>query len=99
MDYSRKDIYDHEIKDLVKQILLICDHHHIPVFMSFAVENSKEKTTYVNEMLSAAAEGLTLKDDKLVKHALVMDNFDVVPKVTIPVFEEEMEVIVDDEDP
>lgn len=97
MDFNRREDYEKHVKDLVRQVLLACDYYKIPVFMSFAVENGRDGTAYVNEMLSAAAEGVTLRDDKLVKHALVMDGFSVVPKITIPSFEEEMEV-VDDED-
>ena len=92
-DYNRKDLYDKYVKEYVRKILLVCDSYHIPMFMTFAVANDKDGTTYVNEMLSAAAEGEVLKDDKLVKHALVTDGFTVVPKITIPSFEEEMEVV------
>ena len=96
-DYTKKTEYDKYIKEHVKEILIQCDYHHIPVFMCFAVNNENGTTQYINEMLSAAAEGVTLNDDKICKHALVMDNFDVVPRITIPSYEEEMEVIADNE--
>ena len=96
MEFNKKEEYERHIKDNVKQILLACDHYHIPVFMSFAMANKNGETTYENEMLSAAAEGVVLSDDRLVKHALVMDGFSVVPRITIPSIEEEMEVVEDE---
>lgn len=94
-EFDRSELYEKHVKEHVKKALLACDFHHIPAFLTFAVANDKDGTTYVTEMLSAAAEGEVLKDDRLVKHALVMDGFTVVPKITIPSFEEEMEVVDD----
>lgn len=93
MGYSKKKEYDMEIKELVKTILLRCDKHKIPVFISLAVEDDGRDTKYVTEMLSAANLGVSLKKDNLVKFALVTSGFEVVPERRAPVYEEELEVL------
>lgn len=93
MAYSKQDAYNSEIKEYVKEILLKCSKHHIPVFMTFAVADNEKGTTYINEMLSAAGEGRILHNDQIVKHALVSGGFEVVPKKEAPVFEEDLEVL------
>lgn len=92
-NFSKKDIYEGKIKDYVKKIMLMCDEYNIPMFMSFAVENTPKETVYINEMRSAAACNTSLTNDRLVKHALVMNDFEVVPKISSPVYEEELEDI------
>ena len=72
MVYNKTDVYNEEIKDLVKRILLICDKEKIPMFMSFAVQNDENGTKYISEMQSAASHGIELEKDLLVKHALVI---------------------------
>ena len=91
--FYKKDIYESKIKDYVKKIMLMCDEYEIPMFMTFAVENTPNETVYVNEMRSAAACDALLTNDRLVKHALVMNDFEVVPKVSLPVYEEDLEDI------
>lgn len=91
--FSKRDIYDTKIKDHVKRILLMCDEYNIPMFMTFAVENNPQNTTYVSEMRSAAACDLVLTNDRLVKHALVMNDFEVIPKLSAPAYETELEDI------
>ena len=93
--FSKEDIYNESIKKLVGQILIECDHNKIPVFMTFAVKDGRNGTVYKTEMLSAAAEEVTLKDDRIAKHALVMNGFDVVPRTSISGIEEFMEVVTD----
>lgn len=77
--YDKRNIYDASIKELVKKILLICDVHHIPVVMSFAVANDKTSTIYVSEMLSATAVDTTLTNDQIARHAAVIGGFHVIP--------------------
>lgn len=90
-DYSASEEYKSEIHDLVVKVLLLCDQYKIPVFMTFAVENGLSGTRYMNEMLSPEMEGRVLTDDQIAKHALVMNGFEVVPSITEPDFEEELE--------
>lgn len=97
MGYSKKKEYDREIKELVKTLLLRCDKHKIPIFISLAVEDDGRDTKYVTEMLSAANLGVSLKKDNLVKFALVTSGFDVVPERKAPIYEQELEVVGSEE--
>lgn len=92
--YSKEDIYKEKIDDYVKKIRLACNEYKIPMFMSFAVENSKNNTKYITEMQSAQASGTLLTNDRLVKHAMIMQDFDVIPHAANIVFKEN----VDDSD-
>lgn len=94
--YYKKDVYEQEIKDVVKKLLLLCDQHHMPVFLTIPVANTDTGTEYVTEMQSALSAGANLKNDMLVKHALVVNGFEVVPMVQRPVYEENLEVLSDD---
>ena len=82
--YSKNELYENRIKDYVKRILILCEEYQIPVFMTFALENTDTETVYETEMLSAAFEGKQLTDDKIAKHALVMNGFEVVPENMSP---------------
>ena len=75
-NYSKKAIYNSKIKPLVKKIQLACDEYKLPMFMTFAVENTPNNTVYVNEMHSAAACETVLTNDRLVKHALILNDFE-----------------------
>lgn len=92
MAYSKMNEYDNEIKELVKKLLIQCDKHSIPVFLTMAVGDSSTGTSYITEMLSPAALGVKLKDDKIAKHALVVDGFEVVPYKSGPLVEELLDV-------
>ena len=94
--YSKRDIYDTKIKDYVKKIMLMFDEYNIPMFMTFEVENTPDKTVYVNQMRSAAACDTILANDRLVKHALVLNDFEVVPAVSKPGYDEDLEGLNDD---
>lgn len=91
--FSKKSVFESKIRELSREILMHCSQHQIPVFMSFAVENDDEKTTYVNELLSPAFLGVELTDNKFPNHALVMDGWRTIPPFQRPSDEEEMEVV------
>lgn len=89
--FNKKTIYNDKIKPLIRKIRLICDEYQVPMFMTFAVENSQKGTKYETEMHSGAACDTVLTNDRLVKHALVMKDFEVVPSFSEPVYEEDLE--------
>lgn len=93
MSFSKRQEFETDVLCHVREVLLQCDRHRIPVFMTFAVEDSEEGTKYVSDMLSSANLGVPLKDDLLVKHALIMAGFDAVPAQKRFVYEEEQEVV------
>lgn len=91
-NFNVKKLFDDRIKDHIKMIRLACNEYQIPMFMTFAVENSPKGTKYVTEMYSAEACNRELSDDHLVKHGLVERGFEVVePSSSEPVYEEALE--------
>lgn len=94
-NFSKKTVYNDKIKTYVKKIRLVCDEYKIPMFMTFAVENTPKGTKYVTEMHSAAACNTELTNDRLVKHALVMSDFEVVPSLSQPIYEDNLEGVND----
>lgn len=99
MDYSKRDVYESTIREHVKKVLLLCEREGIPMFMTFALENTKNGTNYVVEMLSAASEGVTLKDDHIAKHALVVNGFELIPKKASLIMKDVLEVEGADDKP
>mgnify|MGYP004463016311 FL=1 len=93
--FSKKETYDSKIKPLVKKIMLMCDEYNVPMFMTFAVKNSASGTEYVNEMRSAAACDTVLTNDRLVKLALILNDFEVVSEISKPGYDEELEDLED----
>ncbi len=78
--FNEKDDYKTKVEPLVKEILMACDQCHIPMFMTFATEDTGRDTHYETEVLSSTVENRELKNDLIRKHTLVMDGFDVVPE-------------------
>lgn len=70
--------------------------HNIPMFMTFTAENTPNKTVYVNQMRSAAASDTIFANDRLVKQALVLNDFEVVLAVSKPGYNEDLEELNDD---
>ena len=95
------EIFNESTKPHVKEILLLCDQYHIPAFMTFAVANGEGAkdggTDYITEMLSSAAEDVSLVNDNIVRHALVVDGFDVAP-FRKSVLDDESELMSSDSD-
>ena len=77
--FDKSRTYEKKLKELVKKILLICNAEQIPVILSFAVADDGNTTTYISEMLSAAAIGSSLTEDKIARHAAVINGFKVIP--------------------
>ena len=92
-EYSRQDEYNNEIKQHVKEILLLCDKYQIPVFMTFAVGNNRSNTDYITETLSASAEDVVLAEDRISKYILIGCGFDIVPAKKELTYEELLETI------
>ncbi len=76
--YNKEDIYNEKIKPLVKEVMRLSSIHNIPSFITFAVANDGELTTYISDMHSAVTNDICLKDDNIVKMANVLNGFDVV---------------------
>lgn len=64
----------------VQELLEICQIEHLPMFLSVAVENTDETTTYKNVVYGAKSHNMGLADDRIEKHILIANGFDAVPK-------------------
>lgn len=73
--YDKTAEYNSEISEKVKELQKLCTMYAIPYFMSFAVKNSEDKTEYVNEMLSPAAQGIVLHKNNFPNFVNVTNGF------------------------
>lgn len=80
MKFNKTNSYEQEIKSYVKKILLLCERERIPAFFTFAIKNEGKDTDYITEMISATSVDVSLKNDKIARHALITAGFDAVPK-------------------
>lgn len=68
-----------ELDKILKNILLYCQIHKIPMFLSIATENNEKTTEYKNIVYTASAHNITLKNDKIAQHALIANGFVPTP--------------------
>lgn len=66
-----------EIGKLLKSLLEICQICHMPMFACFAI-NEKEGMAYKNIIYSAQSHSVRLYNDRVRKHMLVANNFEVI---------------------
>ena len=69
------------------EVLQICQINNLPVFMSVATENSSEGTVYKNMVFSGTANYINLANDRIRKHMLVANDYEVVPAREVAVFD------------
>lgn len=67
------------IDEAMKNLIMVCQICHVPVFAAAAVANSESETEYVNAIYSATAHQIHLSDDRIRKYELIADGFEVVP--------------------
>ncbi len=76
-DFTKQ--YEEEITPLLRQVFLLCHQYGIPMFMTFAVGNDEEKTTYRTEQISALNVDRKLTRNYIPRLIDVMNGFEVVP--------------------
>jgi len=96
--YDKKSVYQHKIRPLLKELLLICNDNSIPVFIDMAIANDKDGTTYETEFHSSGSYGIYLHDDVLYKYALVKNGFSVYPGHNRPYLEEALSQYLEEGD-
>lgn len=69
-----------DVGEALAHMLDVSRRYQLPMFASFAVENSEEETKYKNIIYEASAHDLKLKEDLIRKHMLIANGFDCVPK-------------------
>lgn len=62
----KKEFPSEELKDLISQLKTFCICNKIPMFISFAVENTESGTVYLNDCVFASLER-NLTDNRIAK--------------------------------
>ena len=60
-------------------LLEFCQGNKIPMFTAVAVENNENETKYENMVYGNYSHYIELKDDRIRKHMMIANGFEVVP--------------------
>lgn len=82
MEYNKNKEYHEEIEPLVNELTLKCRIANMPCFISVAVENTKENTSYINDAVTPHSVNVKLTNDKIADHMNVLNGFRTVPSVS-----------------
>ena len=77
--YDKTDVKK-EIQEKIDELKAICGRESLPMFVSLAISNDEEKTTYMSDFVDPILLGLNLNDDKMHEHMKVLEGFVTVPK-------------------
>lgn len=72
-----------KVQDKMKELMEVCQIYRLPMYACVAVDNSGDTTEYESNVYNPASHNIQLKDDRIRKHLLIADGFDVVPKRNI----------------
>ncbi len=76
-DFTKQ--YEEEITPLLRQVFLLCHQYGIPLFMTFAVGNDEEETTYRTQQISCINVDRKLTRNYIPRLIDVMNGFEIVP--------------------
>ena len=79
MSYTKEDFYKSTLEKAIGDIQARCFNEGIPCFMTFAIADDDNKTTYRTEVVSPAAAGRELSDDHIYRHMSILSGFSTVP--------------------
>ena len=68
-----------EIIKKIDELLELCQYRNAPMFVTVAMDDDGNATTYHNRMYSAKAHNIKLSDDHIAKHMLIANGFAAVP--------------------
>ena len=89
-DYSKEA--EREIVPVIDELRLKCLKYGLPVFVTLAVADNGEKTSYISKSLSPTACGKKLSTNLIARHALIVRGF-------IPIMPNEVQAVDCDSDP
>lgn len=89
-DIHKKDYFEKECRELLKELHQKCFLAGIPYFFCAAVENDENGTEYVADGYLTGSSGIKLKDDHIKHHLMIMDGCVAKPA------REEIELSLDD---
>lgn len=79
-DFTVSEEIVEQLKDKMKDILIICQIYRIPCYMSFVTNDNKNGTDYTNVVYGTKCNNIHLTDDQIEKHILIANGFAAVPK-------------------
>ena len=79
-EFSKKKEFVEEILPLVKELEYKCNLNRIPMFATFAVEDSGKKTTYRSAMLSPIGNKIRLSQDYFANFSNCLNGFTTIDK-------------------
>ena len=82
METFDKSSYKGILGKRIKELKQFCTLEGIPMFITFALENTDEGTAYLSDMINPDLINVDLKDNKINEMVKVLNGFDVVPKNT-----------------
>ncbi len=68
-----------KINDKLDEILELSQIYKLPMYASVAIKNSEEGTEYTSVVYNPSSHQIGLKDDRIRKHMLIANGFEVVP--------------------
>lgn len=68
-----------EVELRLRSLLEICQIYKTPMFASVVIGNTEEGTEYNNIVYGASSHKIDLTENKIEKHILVANGFNVVP--------------------
>lgn len=92
--FNKRNEYESLILGKVEEIKRLCHMHKIPMFITVCVENTKDKTVYEKEMISASTCRYELIDDQIAKHVNVSLGFNTIQPSQEEIFDMD-EALVD----
>lgn len=69
------NVYETEIKPIIEQLAVACHDNNIPMFVTVAIENTKEGTTYKSKIIDPDFLETSLTDDKFKDLLNIMNGF------------------------
>lgn len=73
-DYDKSDVYENEIAPRVKDLMLICLEHRMPMFFTVADKNDAHSTSYRTSVLHAPTN-IHLTDNRIAQALLFLNGF------------------------
>ncbi len=92
--YNKQEEFEDKIKPLVDEIERLCYKGKIPMFASFAIQNSARDTNYHNMFISPKIVNQKLQKDFMKQYIRIINGYKVIAprdETEIPMLTQEIE--------
>ena len=80
--FNKKAVYRDKIEPIINQLKSVCNVENLPMFVTVAIANDENGTTYKNEIIYASTD-TRLADHKIGKLLLLLNEFQTQPPLHI----------------